>query len=148
MEIMKNYADLVRQIDVIQLQIEMLQVDRDFWYGRNFGVEGRLPFTGRGAQEYGIQVAAENTDRINVKINKLQEQLDFCLQLKEEMDDSINALNGLAYRIARMRFIEDKSYQEIAKELGYSYGYIRKVVSKANKERHDQNSQSDPDYIQ
>ncbi|MGE7917174.1 hypothetical protein [Lysinibacillus xylanilyticus] len=32
------------------------------------------------------------------------------------------------------RFIDGMTYQEIADELKYSYGYIRKVVSQGNKE--------------
>ncbi|MGG3452155.1 hypothetical protein [Domibacillus aminovorans] len=142
MEIIKNYADLIRQIDVIDLEIQMLEVDRDYWYGRNFGVEGMLPFIGRGASEFGIEAAARNTDRINEKLNALNEMREFFLEIKEEIEDNVNALNGLPYRIAKMRFIENKSYKEIADELGYTYGYIRKVVSTANKERYERNEQN------
>lgn len=139
MEIIKNYADLIRQINVIDLEIQMLEVDRDFWYGRNFGVEGGLPFIGQGASAFGIEAAARNTDRINEKLRALNEMREFFLEIKEEIEDNINALNGLPYRIARMRFIDNKPYQEIADELGYTYGYIRKVVSRANKERYERN---------
>ncbi|WP_425492704.1 sigma factor-like helix-turn-helix DNA-binding protein [Lysinibacillus agricola] len=36
--------------------------------------------------------------------------------------------------MAKLRFIDGMTYQEIADKLGYSYGYIRKVVSQGNKE--------------
>ncbi|MEY9976336.1 sigma factor-like helix-turn-helix DNA-binding protein [Lysinibacillus sp. RC79] len=38
----------------------------------------------------------------------------------------------MEYRIAKLRFIDGMTYQEIADKLGYSYGYIRKVVSQGN----------------
>lgn len=41
---------------------------------------------------------------------------------------------GLEYKIAKLRFIDGMTYQEIADKLDYSYGYIRKVVSQGNKE--------------
>lgn len=126
MEIMKNYADLVRTIHIIENQIEMLEVDRDYWFGKG----DYIPFSGRGSAEFGIGIAAENVDRINEKINTLREMLVFYIDIKEDIDKYIHSLEGLEYKIAYLRYVENKTYQEIAKELGYSYGYIRNVISK------------------
>ncbi|MGG4011429.1 sigma factor-like helix-turn-helix DNA-binding protein [Bacillus smithii] len=128
MLIMKNYADLERMIHILETQIEMLEVDLDFWFGKGEYV----PFQSKGAK-YGIHVAAENTDRILEKLNQLTKMLDYYKELKKDMDDYINSLEGLEYKIAYKRYVENKTYQEIAKELGYSYGYVRNVMSKAGK---------------
>ncbi len=59
--------------------------------------------------------------------------LDFYLDIKKETEDKINQLEGLDYQIARMKYMENKSYKVIASDLGKSYGYIRNISSKNNK---------------
>lgn len=128
MQIIENYADLIRKISIIETQIEMFQIDVDYWLGTG------IPLAGRGSAAYGIDTAAMNVDRLHKKINDLNKMLEYYQEIQQELLVNINALQGLPYTIAKMRFLEDKSYQEIADELGYAYGYIRKVVSKGNKE--------------
>lgn len=55
--------------------------------------------------------------------------LDFYLDIKKETEVKINQLEGLNYQIARMKYMENKSYKEIAEELGKSYWYLRNVDS-------------------
>ena len=128
MQIIENYADLIRKISIIETQIEMLQIDVDYWFGTG------LPLAGKGSAAYGMDTAAMNVDRLHKKINDLNKMLEYYTEIQQELLVNINALEGLPYKIAKMRFLEDKSYQEIGEELGYSYGYIRRVVSKGNKE--------------
>lgn len=128
MQIIENYADLLRKISIIETQLEMFQIDVDYWLGTG------IPLAGRGSAAYGMDTAAMNVDRLHKKINELNRMLEFYQEIQKELQDNINALEGLPYKIARMRFLDDKSYQEIADELGYTYGYIRRVVSKGNKE--------------
>lgn len=128
MQIIENYADLIRKISIIETQIEMLQIDVDYWFGTG------LPLAGKGSAAYGMDTAAMNVDRLHKRINELNKMLEYYWEVKKEIGDNVNALEGLPYTIAKMRFLEDKSYQEIAEELGYTYGYIRRVVSKGNKE--------------
>lgn len=130
MEIMKNYADLVRQIDIIETQIEMFEVDIDYWFGKN-----DVPLTGVGAENYGLAIAAERTDRLTGKLKELHKMLDFYREVKEDMDEHINSLEGLEFKVAHKRFVENKTYKEIADELDYSYDYIRHVASRSKKEQ-------------
>lgn len=128
MLIMKNYADLDRMIHILESQIEMLEVDLDYWFGKG----EHVPFASKGAK-YGLHIAAENTDRILEKLDQLRKMLAYYKEVKEDMDQYINSLEGLEYKIAYKRFVENKTYQEIADELGYSPGYVRIVMSKAKK---------------
>lgn len=57
--------------------------------------------------------------------------------MEEEMRLSIEGLEGVQYKIARLRVIEGMTYQEIADELGLTHGYVRQVSSKTNKQRTD-----------
>jgi len=54
MEIMKNYADLLRIIDILKAEIEMLEVDKEYWIGKNV----HLPFSSIGAAKYNLDIAS------------------------------------------------------------------------------------------
>lgn len=128
MQIIENYADLLRKISIIETEIEMLQIDVDYWFGTG------LPLTGKGSQAYGLDTGAKNVDRLHKRMNDLNRLLEAYIEIQKELIINIEALEGLPYRIAKMRFLEDKSYQEIADELGYTYGHIRNVVYKSDKQ--------------
>lgn len=129
-EIMKNYADLLHIIDIVKAEIEMLEIDKEYWIGKN----GHLPFASIGAGKYGLDIASQQTDRLNGRIASLENKLEHYQMIEKEIRENMEKLEGLEYRIAKLRFIDGMTYQEIADFLGYSYGYIRKVVSQGNKE--------------
>ncbi|KOS68341.1 hypothetical protein AEA09_07075 [Lysinibacillus contaminans] len=127
MEIMKNYADLVSLIDIVKAEIEMLEKDNKFWFGQSV----HLPLRSEGSHRYGLDVSAERSDRLNNRIYQLQEKLAYYVVIEEEIRVNIEKLEGLPYKIAKLRFIDGHSYKEVADILGYSYSHIRKVVCKS-----------------
>lgn len=127
---MKNYADLLRIIDIVKAEIEMLEIDKEYWIGK----DAQLPFFSTGASKYGLDVASKRVDRLNGRITSLETKLEHYQAIEKEIRENIEKLEGLEYKIAKLRFIDGMTYQEIAEELKYSYGYIRKVVSQGNKE--------------
>ena len=126
---MQNYADLVRLIDIVKAEIEMLEKDNMFWFGKN----DDTPLWSAGSYRYGLDVSAERSDRLNKRINLLQEKLEYYETIEEEIRVNIEKLEGLPYKIAKLRFIEGMTYQEIADELGYTHDHIRRVASKSQK---------------
>ena len=124
MEIIQNYADLLQKIEIVKTQIELLERDVEFWFGK----DESLPFSGEGAMLAGMGGASLNVDRLNVKLNRLNDHLAFYLDVRDEIEGRINKLQGLEYRIAYLRFIENKNYKEVADELGYSHGYIKNIA--------------------
>ena len=128
MENMKNYADLVRLIDIVKAEIEMLEKDHKFWFGKS----EHLPHLSEGSRRYGLDVSAGRSDRLDKRINQLQEKLEYYVVIEEEIRVNIEKLEGLPYKIAKLRFIDGHSYKEIADILGYSYSDIRNEVCKNN----------------
>lgn len=126
---MKNYADLLRIIDIAKAEIEMLEVDREYWLGKN----EQLPFASIGAEKYGLDVASQRTDRLNGRILSLETKLEHYQAIEKEIRENVEKLEGLEYRIAKLRFIDGMTYQEIADELGYTHDHIRRVASKSSK---------------
>lgn len=116
---MKNYADLVRFIDSVKAEIEMLKEDHKFWNGKS----EHLPL-----RHYGLDISTERSDRLIKRINQLQGKLDYYIVIEEEIRLNIEKLEGLPYKIAKLRFIDGHSYMEVAEILGYTYNHIRMVV--------------------
>lgn len=129
MDIMKNYADLLRIIDIVKAEIEMLEVDKEYWIGKN----EQLPFSSIGAAKYGLDIASQRTDRLNGRIASLEQKLEHYQAIEKEIRDNVEKLEGLEYKIAKLRFIDGMTYQEIADELGYTHDHIRRVASKSRK---------------
>jgi DNA-directed RNA polymerase specialized sigma24 family protein len=127
---MESYADILKVIEIIKAEIEALQLDLDYWLGKN----STHPLFSEGARKYGLDVAAKRVDFLYDRMEKLEERLKAYLDIENEIRDNVENLEGLHYKIAKLRFIDGMTYQEIADKLGYSYGYIRKVVSQGNKE--------------
>ena len=129
MEIMKNYADLLRIIDIVKAEIEMLEVDKEYWLGKSTN----LPFFSIGAKKYGLDVASQRTDRLNDRITSLENKLEHYNAIEKEIRENVEKLEGLEYKIAKLRFIDGMTYQDIADELGYTHDHIRRVASKSKK---------------
>lgn len=126
---MKNYADLLRIIDILKAEIEMLEVDKEYWLGKN----EQLPFASIGADKYGLDVASQRADRLNGRIASLETKLEHYQAVEKEIRENVEKLEGLEYKIAKLRFIDGMTYQEIADELGYTHDHIRRVASKSKK---------------
>lgn len=130
MLIMESYADILKVIEIIKAEIEALQLDLDYWLGKH---NKHLVFS-EGARKYGLDVATKRVDFLYDRMEKLEERLGAYQEIEKEIRENVEKLDGLHHKIAKLRFIDGMTYQEIADKLGYSYGYIRKVVSQGNKE--------------
>ena len=130
MKIMTSYNDLLRKISILEDQLELTEAELNYWFGNGDIVFG----TGVGTAKFGMMAAIDNVDTLHKRKHKISKMIDFYKEIEEEMRTSIDSLEGLPYKVARMRFIEGMSYQRIAKDLGYSYGYIRNVASGYDKD--------------
>lgn len=129
MKIMKNHADLLQEIEIIKNQIEQYEMSVNYWFGQS-----TIPMmNAEGAQKFGLGIASENIDRIHRKINALQRMLEAFEFTRDENEKRINQLEGLGYKIARLRFVEGMTYKEIAEELNYSHSHIRRVAAETNR---------------
>lgn len=128
MEIMKNYADLLRIIDIVKAEIEMLEVDKEYWLGKY-----ETPFFSTGVRKYGLDIASQRADRLNDRIASLEMKLEHYEAIEKEIRENVEKLEGLEYKIAKLRFIDGMNYQEIAIKLGYTHDHIRRIASKSKK---------------
>ena len=117
---MKNYADVLRVIAIYKAEIEMLEVDRTYW----LGMDEQMPFISTGAAKYGLDVAAQRTERLNDRIALLENKLAHYQAIEREIRENIEKLDGLSYKIAKLRFIDGMTYPEVFDKLGYSSVYL------------------------
>jgi len=129
MLIMESYADILKVIEIIKAEIEGLQLDLDYWLGKH---DKHLVFS-EGARKYGLDVATKRVDFLYERMEKLEGRLNAYQEIEKEIRENVDKLEGLEYKVAKLRFIDGMTYQEIADELGYSHDHIRRVASKSNK---------------
>ena len=125
MDKITNYLDLCRKIDNVETQLFQVEIDLDYWFGK-----GEPSFTETNTRDFGVVASMGNIQELQDKKHRLQKMLDFYGDIKTETEGKIYQLEGLKYQIARMKYMENKSYKQIADELGKSYGYIRTVGSR------------------
>lgn len=129
MKIMKNHADLLNEIEIIKGQIEQYELSLKYWSGNS-----DTPMLGAtGAEKFGLSAASLNIDRIGKEINALEAMLRAFNMIRRQNEEHINKLEGLGYKIAKLRFLKGMSYKEIADKLDYSYSHVRKVAAETNK---------------
>lgn len=128
--IFETYRDLLAIIEIKKAEIEALQSDLDYWIGEN----SKYPLLSQGASKYGVDVAAKRSDFLYERIAKLEHYLKGYEEIEKEIRENIETLHGLEQKVAKLRFIEGLTYEEIADKLGYSFGSIHPLVSKGDNE--------------
>lgn len=122
LEVYRYYNDLIKEIDILEYQIEMcIKERRDWSFSRRLGV--KVP----------MQIAAENIDKLSDKIEWLDDKVKEKRQIKDNLEMKLKSLDRLENQVAYKRFIEKKTLEEIAEELNYSVDWIKKVSSKVTR---------------
>lgn len=122
--IFESYKDILTTIEIVQAEIDGLQLDLDYWLGKN----GNHLLFSQGASKYGVDVAAQRVDFIYGRIELLDERLTAYKEIEQEIRENVDKLEGLQHSIAKLRFIFGVTYSEIAEQLGYSESHIKRVA--------------------
>jgi DNA repair ATPase RecN len=134
MEFVKCYQDLCREIEIYEMRLESLIAQKDAivdgWLKPISDISG-IDYAAPRVQENHCKLdLAEQLPRIEAlekDIEKYQLLLDKVKECQRTIENRINNMDGIEYKIAYMRVIEGKNLKKIAKELNYSYGYVRQV---------------------
>lgn len=130
MQIMKNYSDLVTEIELVKDQIEFTKEEVRYWLGVDLDDGKGVPLAGAGDHKFGINAALIQSDKKIASYQGLRDRLKELEYAKVRMDILLEKFEGLEYKIAYKRIVEFKTHQEIADELGYSHQYIRELWSR------------------
>lgn len=130
---MKSYSDLLTEIEIVKDQIELTESELEFWYGINQDGNG-IPLGGKGSHKYGANTSVIQAKKKQKSLDKLNKRLKGLEYAKVRQDMLLEKFEGLEYKIAYLRIVENKSHKEIAVELNFTEQYIRRkwMESKSN----------------
>lgn len=120
MKLIGTYQDLIREIEMYENRLDDLQ--REDYALR------RIEFN-----KIELNMYVDRKHKINNEAAIIQDILEDKRQTQREILNKLEQLEGLEYKIAYKRFVEGKTLNEIASELGYSHDYMREVSSNIKK---------------
>jgi|SRR5690625_3452029 len=126
---MKNYSDLLTEIRLIKDQIKLTEKELEYWYGVDRDGEG-IPLGGLGSHKFGANTSVIQGQKKIQSLKKLNERLKELEYAKVRQDILLEQFEGLEYKIAYHRIVDNMTLKEIAEELGYSHQHIRRLWSK------------------
>ncbi len=124
MLLISTYQDLLTEIEIYENRLDDL-------YREDYALR---------SIEYNridLDVYVERKHKLNNEAAIIQAILDDKRETQRQILEKLNQLEGLEYKIAYKRFIEGKTLNEIAGELGYSYQYMKEVSAKIYQESTD-----------
>jgi len=131
MNALENYYDLCTELKRIELDIERVDSDMDFWFGKTDLMLGSL-----GANKFGSKEAIERIEYFHNKKHSLLKRLEHYQEMKSDYEKALGELTNLEKKIAVMRVVKNMTLKEIAMNLKYSESHIRKLSIRVNKMIH------------
>lgn len=121
MLLISTYQDLLLEIDIYINRLQDLEREQ-YALARLYHTNG---------MEYEIFI--EKQVNLNNKVAIIQSIVDDKRETQRDILEKLKQLEGLEYKIAYKRFIENKTLNEIAEELGYSSSYVMKKSAEVTK---------------
>jgi hypothetical protein len=136
LEIFKTYNDILLEIEVIKEQIKLTENGLKYWFGVHLSNPYRdgIPLGGYGSYRFGATAGLIQADKTIESLNGLNERLEQLERAKKRIDALISQFDGLEYKIMYKRYVEGKTLNEIAEELGYSHDRIRHIHASIKKD--------------
>lgn len=111
-EWLNDYYILKRRIEHTEYQVEVNKSELKRW------VEGDLQ---------DVRLTKESlASNLETHIKKLETEYEYLIAQRKKLKEFIFKFDDLDSRILYKRYIEQKTLEEIAYELGYSYGHIKR----------------------
>lgn len=123
-----NYLNLCTEIEMIELDLERVDADMDFWFGKR-----GFMLTGVGAIKFGSKEAIERVEHLHNKKHGILKRLEHYKEMKKDYEEALDKLTGLESKVSVMRILNKMTAKEIADELNYSVGYIRNILANVQK---------------
>lgn len=137
MYVVDSYKNLLSEIEITKTRIEGLEHERELIV-KNLLKSGprdvsSISYDGmpKGSSNHkSLDRTWQDIQRIDNMIFLEKEILKNNLKVKNKIEERIDALDGIEYKVAYMKDIDGKTLKDIAEELGYSHEHIRRVYSK------------------
>lgn len=146
LSIIKGYQDLQNEIDIHENLKDIAERNLKYYSKQmNTGAPHEISAIAPDGQPHG-NYSPITLDRAWDEVQKWEHAkeieesaIEYLQKKKKEIEDSINSLKDLEYKVAFMRIIERKTLQEIADELHHSFSTIAHVSAEISKKIKYQN---------
>lgn len=132
---LEAYKPLIEEIEILQMRIDGLKEERKLIVKKmekGPGEFGSVTYDGmpKGNAEYkNLARYIEEVKRIDSHLELDESILEIKKSALKKIEQKVDTFNGIEHKIA-IRQLQGKNLKEIAKELGYSYAWIREISSK------------------
>jgi len=136
MEFVKCYQDLCREIEIYEERLKSLIVQKDAivegWLNPISDISGidyTKPKVDGGKPSLDMAEQLSHITAIENDIEKYQTLLLKIKVCKKSIEEYISNMQGVEYKLLKLKIIENKNLKEIAEILNYSYSYTRRLYS-------------------
>ena len=111
-EWLKDYQQLVQDIDYLHFQLQNNQIELKRW------TSGDL---------YNVRLNEKSiASNLEVTIEKIKEEIEFKEKQIEKLIQLVNTFKGLDHKILKLKYVDGMNLEMIAEKLSYSTSHIRK----------------------
>lgn len=140
MDIIKSYKDLCIEIEIWKERVEAYKAEinalkklaKAYGPGDVKGIDYTQPRI-QSTSQIGFEEFLLRFNKLENHILLHEETIKEMVKSKLKIEEHLTSLEGLDHKVVYMRDIEGKKLVDIAKELGYSYDYIREISSNNKK---------------
>ena len=135
---LEAYKPLIEEIEILEMRIEGLKEERKFIVkkmGKGPGEVGSITYDGmpKGNSEYkDLARYIEEVKRIDNLLDLDESISNIKKAALKKIEKKVDTFSGPEHKIA-IRQLQGKSLKVIARELGYSYDWVRKISCKMQK---------------
>lgn len=137
MDAIKSYKDLCGEIEIWKERLKTYEEQRKAIKKLGkldgpsdiSGIDYTQPYV-NGTSQISFETALEMLGKIDSHIYLHEETIGRLEESRKEIRNRIKKLEGLDKKVVFMRNIERKKLSDIAKELGYTYQYIKEVSAR------------------
>lgn len=136
-----SYKDLVTEIEILETRLREMEREREFLRKSMYDNAPRFnPVLDYSKDMVQNGYVPMSLDKILERLNKIDDSIAMVLEVLKAKKDALTKieimlekLEGLEYRVAYMRDIKKMRLFDIAKELGYSHDWIKRISSRIKK---------------
>lgn len=139
----ESYSELCEQIKALEVRIEELEKERkllqrrmfDNAPGANLTVDYSKERVSGGQTPIQLNIVVERLNKIDDRLDQLYSFLEIKKDSRKKIDLILKSSEDIDQKVTVMRDIKMMSLYEIAQELGYSVGHIKRISSRNQKMR-------------
>ena len=144
MNIGKSYIELCEELEMWNTRKETIEDQVNYLMDKNkphdiCGIDYSMP-TGGTNVVLDFEELINNITPMQNEVEKIDKLIQRLNESKNIIEDKLEKAEGIDYKIIYKRYVEGKTLKVVAKEIGYSYDWIKKKSAKIVKAKEGTNN--------